>query len=324
MSTSYLGIDIAKEKFDAALLKDERQHAKTFKNSLAGYNSLCKWLRKHNVTEFHACMEATGAYWEELAEYLHGKGFKISVVNPVCIKSFRSAELTRTKTDPVDALTIATYCKKMNPAEWTPPVAELKELQAMVRRLDALKDMHTQEANRLAVPNQPETVMLNIEALLSFIEKQIEQLEKEISDHIDRYPDMKKENDLLKSITGIGKTSSIQVLSEMADVHKYSSARQLAAQSGLTPREHRSGSSVYGKPRISKIGNSRLRRALYFPAIVAKKHNPIIREFCKRLEAAGKPKMVVIAAAMRKLLHIIYGVLKSGKPFDPDYSPNWA
>lgn len=321
MSTSHLGIDIAKEKFDAALLKDERQHAKTFKNSLAGYNSLCKWLKKHGVTEFHACMESTGAYWEELAEHLHDNGYKVSVVNPACIKSFRCAELTRTKTDPVDALTIATYCKKMTPAEWTPPAVELKELQAMVRRLDALKGMHTQEANRLAVPNQPETVMLNIETFLSFIEEQIGQLEGQISDHVDRHPNLKKENDLLQTIPGIGKTSSVQLLAEMVDVHKYHSARQLAAQAGLTPREHRSGSSVHGKPRISKIGSGRLRRALYFPAIVSKKHNPIIREFCERLQSAGKPKMVVIAAAMRKLLHIVYGVLTSGKPFDPEYSP---
>jgi len=94
----------------------------------------------------------------------------------------------------------------------------------------------------------------------------------------------------------------------------------VAAQAGLTPRQRQSGTSVHGKPRLSKQGASQLRKTLYFPAIVAMRHNPIIRAFAQRLAERGKAKMAIVCACMRKLLHLVYGVLKTGLPFDPNYT----
>lgn len=107
------------------------------------------------------------------------------------------------------------------------------------------------------------------------------------------------------------------MLAEIEAVRGVVDARQLAAYAGLTPHERTSGSSVHHPPRLAKTGNSRLRRALYFPAMVAMRHNPAVHALAERLRARGKRPMVIVGAARRKLLHLIYGVLKSGKPFDP-------
>src|SRR5438045_654629 len=101
----------------------------------------------------------------------------------------------------------------------------------------------------------------------------------------------------------------------------FANARAVAAYAGLTPRQFSSGSSVRKRTRLSKLGNATIRKALFFPAIVAKQHNPIVHAFCARLLAAGKSPMAVVGAAMRKLIHLAYGVLKTGKPFDPNHQP---
>jgi transposase len=324
LTPHFLGIDIAKAKFDVVLLKEEHSSAKTFANTSSGFSSLVNWLRQRKASDLHICMEATGPYWESLATYLHDAGYTVSVMNPACIKAFANSELRRTKTDSVDALIIARYCRTTSPARWTPPSPHIRELKSLVRRLEALKAMRQQESNRLAMPDQHHSVIMSIEAIIVAIDNQIDALEKQIRDHIDNHPDLKEQKDLLESIPGIGETTSALLLAEIGNVHNYRSARQLAAHAGLTPREHQSGSSIHGRARLSKIGNSRLRRMLYMPAVVSKRYNPVINEFCGRLLLAGKTKMVVIAAAMRKLLHIVYGVLTSKTPFDPNFSPSRA
>jgi transposase len=140
-----------------------------------------------------------------------------------------------------------------------------------------------------------------------------------IRDHIDQNPSLSQQRDLLISIPGIGEATAAKLLAEIVDINRYRSARQVAAFAGLVAKHRESGSSVRGKPRLCKVGTARLRKALYFPAIVATHHNPIIRAVSQRLKERGKCPMLIIGAAMRKLIHIAYGVLKSGKPFDPDY-----
>ncbi len=128
---------------------------------------------------------------------------------------------------------------------------------------------------------------------------------------------MKQQHELLDSIPGIAATTAALLLAEVPDLKRYRNARQLAAFAGLVPRERQSGSSVRGRVRLSKIGNARLRRALYFPAITALRCSPFFQEWAEGLRQRGKSKMSVIGAVMRKLIHIAYGVLKSGRPFDP-------
>lgn len=321
MEVYILGIDIAKAKFDVALLLGERAVHRVFPNNANGFAALKGWLRRRGVTQLHACMEATGRYWEALAAYLHDAGYIVSVVNPRRVKSFWESELQRQKTDRVDAGVIARFCRAAHPDRWTPPAAELRELQELVRRLHALKGMETQEKNRLSNPGMSPVVQAGIESHLAYLGEQIKEVERTIREHINAHPQLKEQRDLLISIPGIGETTAALLLGELGEVHNYTSGRQVTAHAGLTPQQFQSGSSIRGKPRLSKMGNVHLRRGLYMCAIVAKHHNPAIKAFCDRLLAQGKPTMLVIAAAMRKLLLIAFAVLKSQTPFNPNYQP---
>src|SRR5262249_3217775 len=218
-----------------------------------------------------------------------------------------------------DAHLIARYCESERPGAWTAPTAEVRQLQALVRHLDALVEMRVQEMNRLSSGVREQLVIDSLKSHIEYLEREIEKISRQINDHINKHPTLKENKELLTTIPGIGEDTAIKLMAEIPDVNRYSSARQLAAHAGATPRRHESGTSVKRGSVMSKIGNVRLRKALYYPAITAKRFNPIISEFCKRLEQRGKTKMAIIGAAMRKLLHQVFGVLRSGKAFDPNY-----
>jgi transposase len=194
---------------------------------------------------------------------------------------------------------------------------EIRELQALGRRLDALLEMRQMEANRLEVTSDAGVITVSLVGHLAFLDDEIARTEELIRSHIGTHPGLNEQRNLLLSIPGIGDTTAAKLLGEIMDVKLYESARQLAAFAGLVPRLHVSGSSVRRKARLSKTGAPRLRKALYFPAIVAMRYNPHIRAMSERLKKRGKCPMQIIGAAMRKLVHLAYGVLKSGKPFDP-------
>ena len=136
--------------------------------------------------------------------------------------------------------------------------------------------------------------------------------------------DLKDKKQLLESIRGIGPATINVILSEFAQVQRFQNAKHLASFIGVAPRLMESGTSVRGRSRMPKIGRSQLRKAFFLPAMVALRYNPIIKSFGERLRASGKTKMQVIGAAMRKLIHIVYGVLKNNTPFNPDYSAEMA
>jgi transposase len=318
MTLSVLGIDISKLKFDVALLRDNGKFKhRVFPNTAAGFVQLSTWLSKQQVERVRACLEATGTYSEAVATYLSDAGHVVSVVNPALIKAYAQSRLARTKTDKADATLIAQFCHERKPPQWQPLPAEVRELQALVRRLEALLEMRVMEENRLAAGVTAASVRASLAEHIAFLNQEIEQTEKLIRAHINQHPSLKEQEELLVSIPGIGETTAAKFLAEIMDVKLYSSARQLAAFAGLVPRLHESGSSVKGKARLSKIGAPSLRKALYFPAIAAIKYNPSIKALSVRLKARGKCPMQIIGAAMRKLIHIAYGVLKSGRPFDP-------
>lgn len=312
-----LGIDIAKRTFDVALLRGSKLRHKQFANNTEGFKLLDIWLSKQNVTTVHACMEATGTYGEQLAEHLHNAGHIVSVVNPACIKAFAQTELQRNKTDRVDAALNARFCQEKRPNRWTPPPVEIRELQALVRHLDSLTQTHTQLSNRLGT-TRAQTVIDSLRKLIDAVQTEIDQTQSKIRDHINNHPDLKSCLDLLTSIPGIGAQTAAKLLAEIEHLRQYKQARQAVAYAGLSPRHNESGESR-GRPRLSKIGNSRVRKALYLPAVVAIRYNPIIRDLANRLAQRGKCKMVIIGAAMRKLLHLAYGVLKTRKPFDQHF-----
>jgi transposase len=319
MSVSVLGIDIAKQKFDAALLGEGKTKHKTCKNSMEGFEALSLWLERQGVQEVHACLEATGNYGEDLAIYLHSAGHMVSIVNPARIKGFAQSELLRTKTDKLDAALIARFCLAMKPGPWSPSSPEIRSLRALVRRVDSLIDMRSQEKNRISTAH--ESVSLLIKEHIAYLDQEIEKIRQQIADLIRQDPNLKRKKDLLDSIPALGKATIPHILAELDDLEKFTHVRELVAFIGLAPKETLSGSSIKGKPRICKIGHARLRRALYMPALVSIQCNPVMIAFYNRLKAKGKNGKVIVCAIMRKLVHVIFGVLKSGKEYDPNFKP---
>lgn len=318
MSISIIGIDISKLKFDLCLLRENNKlKHKVFPNNAAGFAQLSAWLQKQEVERAHVCMEATGTYGEALATYLCDAGHVVSVVNPAIIKAYAQSHLSRAKTDKVDATLIARFCAERKPPAWHPLAREVRDLQALVRRLESLLEMQQMEVNRLSAGVTASLVRESITEHIAFLDEEIKRTTALIRSHIDQHPTLREQRELLVSIPGIGDTTAAKLLAEMLDVKLYRSARQLAAFAGLVPRLHESGSSIKRRARLSKTGDPRLRKALYFPAIAAIKYNPFIKAMSVRLKERGKCPMQIIGAAMRKLVHLAYGVLKSGRPFDP-------
>ena len=322
MSGSILGVDIAKKKFDVALLINGKPKHKVFPNNEEGFELLMAWLQKQNVDHVHVCLEASSTYGDELATSMHDAGHTVSIVNPERIKGFARSELLRTKNDKVDASLIARFCLAMHPEPWIPPPLVIRNLQALVRRVDALITMRTQEFHRLGTAQ--DTIEHSIREHVVYLDRQIEAIKQQIVDLIKNDPDLKAKRDLLKSIPGIGEATIAAILAELHMFERYDSVGKVVAFIGLAPRQFISGSSIKGKPRLSKVGHARLRKALYMPALVSIQCNPIIQTFYHRLKEKGKNGKVIVCAIMRKLVHLIFGILKSGRPFDPNFKPNCA
>ena len=313
-----LGIDISKIKFDVALLNNGKLKNKKFTNNLQGFDSLREWLQKNNALMSHVCMEATGIYGEALAEHLFDAGLTVSVVNPARIKGFAQSELIRSKTDKIDAGLIARFCCAMKPQAWSPQPKETRLLRGLVRHLDALQGIRQQEKNRLEAAS--EVIKSQLKTHVSFLDAKVKEIKDLINQHIEHHPDLRNRKKLLETIPCIGEVTISVILSEFGDVSQFKNAKALSAFIGVAPRIRESGSSVRGRSRMSKTGRPKLRKAFFMPALVALRYNPIIKKMNVRLTAAGKPKMLIVGAAMRKLVHLIYGVLKNGEPFNENFA----
>jgi len=317
--TAIVGIDIAKDKFDVCLLNEpqEAQQA-TFANSKSGLNKLHHWLKQQGAKTAHVCLEATGNYGDLVAETLHTRGYRVSVVNPARIKGYAASQMRRNKTDSLDAALIADYCRTQQPPVWTPPPPELKELRALVRHLDDLKKEKQRVSNRLDVQITAQAVAQHLRAQIALLEQQIEHTLGLIHDPIDRYPELKKQNDLLNTIPGIGDITACHLIAELGDMKRFQDVGEVVAFIGLNPRQHQSGKKQITQG-ISRMGRAQLRAALYMPAVVAKRCNPRLQAWAMQLSQRGLTGKQVIVALMRKLVHLAYAILKSGRAFDPHF-----
>jgi transposase len=188
-----------------------------------------------------------------------------------------------------------------------------------VDRLQTLKDMHQQETNRLEAhqcAGQLELIR-SVQEHLHWLRTNIDELQRQIDDHINGHPQLRHNAELLGSIPGLGDITIAKFLAYVGDVRRFRNARALAAFIGVTPRLRQSGSSQQGRTTLSRTGHAALRHALYMPGLVALRHNPVIHDFGQRLRASGLAPKAVVAAAMRKLVHLIFGVMRSGRAFDP-------
>ena len=322
----WVGIDVSKSKLDVAWLGERgRIKSHVFDNDARGHGALIAWLQSRacEAGVVRVCMEATGPYGEAAAVALTDAGIGVSVVNPARVKGFAQSDLTRNKTDRIDAALLARFGQMMRPDPWEAPPPELRALRALVDRLHSLKDMQQQETNRLegcssSMPHQAGT-RASIESHLQWLRDSIKQIERQIDDHIDRHPGLRHDVQLITSIPGVGNTTAAKVLAYLGDVRRFRNGKALAAFVGVTPRLKQSGSSVRGRSMISRSGHASVRHSLYMPAMVALKHNPLLNAFGVRLKASGLAPKAVIAACMHKLVLLIYGILKSGLPFNPNF-----
>jgi len=314
-----LGIDVSKKKHDVVLDIDGKKYYKEISNDAEGFSYLKRWLRSHQANHVHACLEATGQYGEGIAEWLFEQGHTVSVVNPARIKRYGESKLHRNKTDKADAKLIAVFCLREKPDPWQPLSPEIKQIRALTRRLQALKANLHQEKNRKKSGENEARVLEDIDLHIEFLQDRIEAINEEIHALIKQSPELKSQHGLLTSIPGVGHLTAITLLAEIGDFSAFENAPQLAAYAGLNPQGHRSGSSVFKKTQISKQGRVELRQCLFMPALVALKCNPVVQSLDERMTKTNHQRMEIVIAAMRKLLHLAYGVLKTQLPFDPDY-----
>jgi transposase len=322
---AWIGIDVSKDTLDACLLRPSGKFKdRKFDNNPAGFQKLLGWSDSLVGPDRHFCMEATGAYSHAVASFLVDKGELVSVENPARIKYFGMGEGILNKTDKVDARVIAQYAKQKQPEPWRPSRPEVLHLTALMRRLQAVETHLSQERNRLSEPGIDPEVARSINTIIQALEQETNRLEAQVREHIDQHPGLRADKVLLTSIKGVGEKLAHWVLAELPDLSHFKNAKSASAFAGLSPMEYTSGRSVKRRTRISKAGNNNLRRALYMPAIAASRFNPVVADLYKRLLERGKCKMIAICAAMRKLLMLAYGVLKTRKPFDPEFANSKA
>lgn len=313
-----VGVDVAKRSFDIAtpLANGKVRTKARLANDSKGFEQFEAWLQAHAEPGAWVVMEATGTYHEALAEYLHARHYRVCIVNPAVIAKFAEFELRRVKTDKADAKTIAAYAQHKGDSlrQWEPEPEAQRRLRALVRRLDDLKEMRQMEQNRLDVA--PLTVQASIKAVIGHITDEMEKTRKAIEQTIDDDPDLRRRRDLITSIDGLGDTTAALLLAELGDPLKYESPSAIVAFAGLNPMVHQSGEKV-GQTTISRVGSSRLRAGLFMAGTVSMRFNPVIKALAERLNTRRKAYKQIVCAAMRKLLHLVYGVVKSDRPFDP-------
>jgi len=324
MHTTTVGVDIAKAKFDAARPgADGKYEHKKLANTPAGFAEFAARLEGFGGERPLLCTEASGAYGVPLAECLADPGWPVSVVNPARIAAFAKAGPGRAgpgraKTDKADAKLIARFAREKQPEARAPPPANIRLLQALLRRADDLQEMAQMGRNRQGTASAD--LEGSVEAVPERLEAELEAARRRIKDHVGGDPDLRGRADLLASIPGVGEAAAARLLVALGPHYGFASAKQAAARAGLDVRIRQSG-QWQGQSKITKCGDPVLRKALYMPAVAARRRNPAISAFRDRLRANGKSGRAIACAAMRKLPHIAFATLKSGKPFDPECKP---
>lgn len=322
-NTFYIGVDVGQDELWTAV---DNKKPRCFQNNNSGFKKLWTWANNlANTSELHFCMESTGVYGYNLARHLYSQENTIvSVINPAKISSFSKAQLRRTKTDRVDAQVILDFAKAQNPQAWAPEPQVLRTLYHLVVQLDNLKTSKRQWLNRGSsnshLPDIPPEVIKSQKSLLKAFEKQICSIETEIKRLYNESEYIKNRVDIICSMNGLGQLSAVRLLAYGKSALTSLKQKSLIAHAGLAPSERQSGKSIKGKSHIAKQGDRRLRKSLYMPALVAIQHNPIIKQFYKRLIERGKPKKLALVACMKKILIIIRSMLINQKTFDPNFN----
>jgi transposase len=321
----FIGLDVGKEKLHAAWLRDAAKlmtRPKAVGNTADGYAQLLAWAERQTgqaAGELCFVLEATSVYHDAVALYLHQAGCRVCVLNPLHVKRYSESCGIKTKNDQHDARLLARFGHERQPLAWQPPALPVRHLTVLLKRLEALEKDQQRERNRLEkyeIEDVPAAVLASVRGMITTLEQEITVLQQRIEEHIDGHPELKKERQLLETVPGIGPKLSAWFLA-LFGTKDFRSGKQAAAFIGLFPTERQSGTSVRGHPALAKNGDGRWRARLYWPTMSATRFNPDIRVFYQRLLARGKCGKSALCAAMRKLVHMAFGILKHGLPYAP-------
>lgn len=319
----YFGIDVSRDRLDCAVVDaqgERRARPRSFANNADGVHSLIAWLQSVDAGQpRHVVMEATAAYHELAATKLHIAGVVVAVVNAAKVRSLARGLGMLSKTDAIDALVLAQYARLAQPRSWQPIELPLQQFNAMLMRLDALEANLRRELNRLdqaELRASSASVMDSLHDTIAFLRQQCTVMRRAINAHIRANLELRSTIARLRTIPAVGEKTANR-MAGLLGANAFANAKEAAAFLGLIPVKTESGVSVKGRTRLSKAGNPRIRASLYMAAVVAKRINPDVKALYERLCAAGKTKMAALGACMRKLVHLCYGVEKSGRDYVP-------
>jgi transposase len=319
-ATVFCGVDVSAATLSVAVIEqDQLLQQREFANRAGGHKLLIGWLRKR-MGRVRVSLEATGIYSLDLALALDGaEGIEVAVLNPKLVNRFAQT-LRRSKTDSADAQVLAEYSCRMPFVPWCAPGPGVLQLRAVSRHIEGLVVEHTQQINRLHAAQKsastPRCVVKDLKGSLSSLKLRIARLRREALQLVHSDERMRERFELLIGMPGIAAASALQLLGELAVLPPEMTVRQWVAHSGLDPAHQMSGASVHKPSRISRAGNRHLRRALYMPALVAVRRDRHLKAFYETLLSRHKAKLQALIAVARKLLHAIYGVLRSRTPYD--------
>jgi transposase len=327
---NFIGIDISKGTFDIALIKDNNATIITsddFSNNSSGLVKLEEFLKKQGLKmeETLFCMEHTGIYCRLLSHYLTERKYHVWLEMPVQI--IRSLGIQRGKNDRIDAKRIAEYaCLKRDKAVlWEPPREVLIQINDLLTLRDRLVESRKslrqpiKELNDAGFKDAAMLIGSRCKITLNAIDKEIEQIEKELTNTINKDTNLKKLFGLATSVPGIGKITALFMLYYTNEFKLFLNAKQLACYCGVAPFEHTSGTSIRGKSRISPFANKKLKKLLHLVAMSTIKKDKELSAYYVRKVDEGKNKMVVINAIRNKVLHRLCAVINRGTPYQLDY-----
>lgn len=326
-----LGIDVAQNELVVCLgrmhddLHLELYSHKKFANNIKGFKALLLWIKRLTLAEIPVCyvMEATGVYHESLAYFLKDESRSVKIVLPTKISNYARSLTIKTVTDKTASEAIARFGLERQLEEWNKPSPVYKRMRQLTRERDQLIGERTLIKNRLhaekaeAEPNK--TSLIRIKKRVTLLEKQVEEIQMELTAMIKKDPEIKKTVELLCSLPGIGMLTAATILAETNGFDLIRNKRQLTSYAGLDVREKQSGTSVNGKPRISKRGNKFLRKAMHLPALTAIRYNPRYKAIFIRLVSRHGIKMKAAVAVQRKILEMTYTLYKTGQKYNMEY-----
>lgn len=317
--SAFAGIDVGAEELILLVRKNGMAYkSQKFTNTPADRVRLVKKLV--GMPGVIVCLEATGVYHFDLSIALHDAGVALMVVNPKASHNFAKVLMKNSKTDAVDAETLAQYAERMDFVAWSRPTDEKIELRCFARRIDALTRQKAAAKNQLHALTEtqetPKAILKDVNLSITQLEKRIDGLSVDARALIEKHPALLRIFQLLVSVKGIAQTSAIALMGELLLLPPGLSHREWVKFAGLDPRAFDSGKSVHKQARLAKAGNRHIRSALYMPALSAKQYDPNVKAYFQHLVDNGKKPLQAVCAVMRKLLHAIHGMLKYDKPFD--------